>query len=251
MRIPPPVLLFLALVLIPDPGVSQFGAQGRICKDCGKIEANEDPTKLNELINKVTKYAKCPHTDNIRFTLKTQQGPICAKNYLSWVTKLKACLDAKTCLDDASSSSRKEFSKGTNLNPSTTTTNTPTTAPVTSMKPSTQSQDQNIGQSTEPAAPAVLNTTPLDSNKENLNLAQGKDQSIEPQNAGDQHSKIKHMQTIIISLIVIILVAVAIFVGVFCQRKKANKISTLCGSRPLEYTTAPSEDSFKVLNVDS
>ncbi|XP_077326618.1 C-X-C motif chemokine 16 [Lithobates pipiens] len=250
----PLVPLFLALVLIPDPGVSQFGAQGGRCKDCRNPG---DPTKFTEeMRKKVHGFDNCAHTKTVRF--KLENGIFCANKDQTWVKELIACLEDKKCKEDTSSSSQKEFSKGTNEKPSIMTTKAPTTAPVTSMRPSTQSLDQNIGQSTEPtvpteptepAAPSDLNTTPLDSNKANINLAQGKDKSIEPQDAGDPHSKMKQMQTAVISLIVIVLFLVAVGVGVYCRMKKANKFGPPCGSRPMMYTAAPSEDSVIEVNA--
>lgn len=245
MWISPLVLLFLALVLIPDPGVSQFGSQGGRCRDC------QTSKKLTEEIKKkVKRFSICPHSDNIR--LELENGIFCAKKDQPLVKELIECLERRdsNCREDTS---QKEFSKGTNEKPSTTTTNAPTTAPVTSMKSSTQSRDQNIGQSTEPAEPAAprnLNTTPLDHNKANINLAQGNPKSIEPQDPGDPHSKIKHMQTTIISLIAIVLILVAVGVGVYCRMKKTNAFGTPCGSRHMKYTDAPSEDPFIEVNVE-
>ncbi|CAI9552054.1 unnamed protein product, partial [Staurois parvus] len=191
---------------------------------------------------------------------EVDNGSICANKSLLWVKQLMKCIDGGlNCKDDASSSSQKK-SKGTNEKPPTRTTNTPTTAPVTSTKPSTQSWDQNIGQYTEPAepgaatpaaslaAPSDLNTTLLDPNKAN-NLPQGKDKSIEHQNTENQQSKMKHMQIAVISLIAIVLVLVTVVVGVYCQKRKANNFNTPCGSRTMEYTAAPSEASITEVNV--
>ncbi|XP_073478931.1 uncharacterized protein [Aquarana catesbeiana] len=246
MWISPLVLLFLALVLIPDPGVSQIGPQVARCRDC---QTSKELTE--EIKKKVKSFSRCPHRDTIR--LELENGRIfCAKKDQPLVKELIDCLERKAsnCQEDTS---QKDFSKGTNEKPSTTTTNAPTTAPVTSMKSSTQSRDQNIGQSTEPAEPAAprnLNSTPLEYNKANGNLAQGKDKSIETQDAGDPHSKIKHMQTTIISLIAIVLVLVAVGVGLYCRMKKTNAFGTPCGSRNMKYTDARSEDPFIEVNVE-
>lgn len=241
------VLLLLALVLIPDPGASQFGIQNKkICSDCkGKVMDTDDEDMFQRMIDgEVEDSVKCPLQSNARFQLKN--GTIvCGKRHLTWVKKIIECYNEDKCLQYTSSNHKKEPFQGTNEKPFTTTVNAPTTAPVNNLKPSTQSWDNNIGHSTEPTeAGAARPTTSLvatirpDSNNANIDSRQG-DKSQEPT---AENSKMKHMQIAIISLILIVLAMVAVGVGLYCRKKKKNEFNSSCN--PIGYTPAPSEDSI-------
>ncbi|KAM5172495.1 uncharacterized protein ACMZJ9_005283 [Mantella aurantiaca] len=178
-------LLFLVTVLIPDPGVSQYGALLRKeCRACKGQEIWKESTKFHYEDSKEHQYWKCPPTDIVRFQLKDERRIICANKHDAWVQQLMDCIhNGKKCFEKTDSNSKTEFAKGTNEKPSTTTINAPTTAPVTSVKPSTPSWDHKTGQSTQPAeldaatptaslvASSVSHTTPLD--KAKINPHQG------------------------------------------------------------------------------
>ncbi|XP_072255526.1 uncharacterized protein [Pyxicephalus adspersus] len=251
------LLLVLVFGMTPDPGVSQFGAQLSLCRSC-KYYKEENATLFLYAVNrKPVSFKRCPHTDNIRFTLKNNEI-MCANKNLAWAKKLmeysEKCKDglistAPVC-ENGDSSAQKEFSKGTNEKPSTTTITAPTTLPVTSMKTSTQSWSPNFERSTEPADPKLttsnenivvnddLDTTNV--NKENINLHQGHKPSENP-NVEDRDAKMKHANIAIISLIAIVLLLVAVFVGQYFRKKKTNASNVPCTSM---YKLTPSQDSL-------
>ncbi|XP_068130207.1 uncharacterized protein [Hyperolius riggenbachi] len=246
MRIGATVLLSLTLVLLPDPGAAQYGVDKQ-CQDC-----NKNPVRNNNVIeniaSRVVKLEVCQFKKLVRFVLDNNKS-ICAQEDLPKVVELVKCFrEGRKCSDSSSSDSKSEFSKGSNVNPSTASAKPPTT-PLVTTKTTIQNEDQTTLLPTKEPTMPIQTPPPVvhgsDTNNGDSSSHKGEEEHKESDQNEDPDGKMKNMKIAIISLILIVLAMATVGTVLYCRKKNNGDVQAPCG-RSISYTHAPSEESIPV-----